>query len=207
MTWWAKFGLGGLGGLLPLLVSLQALDNAAFAVLSNGTGISTGIAVGYAIRGMLSFGIGGIMAALNWEVQNPFSLLQIGIAAPAIITSLVTPASLNKPANPPVSSQHTSLFISDAFAADTAATPRMQLAEGFLSDVVKGLQPGLGVDQQMNNHANDTPLAYDVTKPGRIIDPQTSVCVSIPANSVPSLDNLAQSFPAQQFRIENDVCP
>ena len=83
----SRFGLGGLGGLLPLLATLVAVDLSSIAALIDSHQFTAGLYVGYALRVLGLFVLGGVVASLNSEVTNPIALVQIGIAAPALVTS------------------------------------------------------------------------------------------------------------------------
>src|SRR6266478_3652663 len=81
------FCLGALGGLLPILVSLLTIDLAP--IIDHPNVLSLGNYVGYAIRIIVLIILGGTMALLNREVKEPFALVQLGIAAPALVTSFI----------------------------------------------------------------------------------------------------------------------
>jgi len=131
-----RFGIGGLGGLLPVLASLVAVDLA-----SDDHKITGGICLGLTIRVVGLFALGGIMAALNSEVNSPLSLVQIGIAAPALVTSYLSGVALNKN---PDTNMKTSLIVSTAYAADSHGWSDILLAGDFLDDILQGITPGLG---------------------------------------------------------------
>ena len=179
MSYWSRFGLGGVGGLLPLLVSLVALDVASFAILINSGGLTIGICVGYAIRVLGLFALGGFLAALNNEVSSPLSLVQIGIAAPALITSYATGTiAIGKVQT----NQHVELFISSAFAETISSGLNGRLAGGFIDDLITGLQPGLG--QTGIKSKVPPPVAPDLNVPYVIINPATNFCMTIPPDQI-----------------------
>jgi hypothetical protein len=137
----ARFGIGGLGGLLPILASLLAVDLTAIAtIVDHRETISMGLCVGYGLRVLILFALGGLMAVLNSEIENPFALIQIGIAAPALITSFASGAALNQ-SRSQIST--TLSFVGIAYAA-ALDDPKPTILANFLNDVVKGLTPGLG---------------------------------------------------------------
>jgi hypothetical protein len=141
MTKIARFGIGGLGGLLPVLASLLAVDLAAIAaIVDHNETVSIGLCVGYGLRVTILFTLGGVMAVLNSEIQNPLALVQIGIAAPALITSFVSGAALNQTQRP---FRQVISLVSTAFAAEVASDSGV-IRSGFLNDVVGGLIPGFG---------------------------------------------------------------
>jgi hypothetical protein len=141
MTRTIRFGIGGLGGLLPVIASLVAVDLTAIADLIDKHTLTEGLCIGYAIRILGLFILGGIMAALNSEVTNPLALIQIGIAAPALVTSYLSGAVLNKtiPAKATMN-----FIINSAYASDRSptATFNIVVAGGFLEEVGKGIVPG-----------------------------------------------------------------
>jgi hypothetical protein len=87
MTSSTRFWIGGGGALLPLLVTLLAVDLGA--LIDNAPHISFGTCVGAAIRYLVLFTIGGVVAALNSDEVQPIKLVQLGIAAPALISTYV----------------------------------------------------------------------------------------------------------------------
>jgi hypothetical protein len=80
-----KIAIGGLGALAPILVSLLAVD------LENVFEKATFWAVfGYALRVVVLFSIGGLVAFLHREENDYFKLFELGIAAPALLTTLLS---------------------------------------------------------------------------------------------------------------------
>ncbi len=73
---------------MPVLVSLLTIDIGA--VLSDESYLTTGNIIGIAIRYLVLFGVGGIVAYLHEDEHKPFKIFELGIAAPALITSLIT---------------------------------------------------------------------------------------------------------------------
>jgi hypothetical protein len=143
------FLLGALGGLLPILVSLLTIDLAP--IIDHPDALSFGNYCGYCIRVLVLLLLGGAMALLNNEVKHPFAIVQLGIAAPALVTSFIhgAPGRL-----PPVQHAFFSI-VSVANAQEQFSEPKkLQLAEGFLSDVFKGA--GVRLDDVANaNRAAD----------------------------------------------------
>ena len=212
MTKYGRFGLGGLGGLLPLIVSLIAVDIAAFSFLDQGTGVPTGVIVGYCVRVAALFLLGGIIAALNKDIENPLSLVQIGIAAPALVTSYLSGAAIINTVQP-VNSQTSNLFLASAAAASNSV-PELRLAGGLFGDVFKGLQPGLGIELD-KPHLDVLPsppppppqLNFDLSSPLRVYNPMTKFCLVIPPAIENSRETLVATFPPDHFMIDNGTCP
>ena len=83
------------------------------------------------------------MAVLNSEIQNPLALVQIGIAAPALITSFVSGTAINQNQRPV---RQTLSLISSSLAGEPKPDPSIQHVQ-FFNDLLNGLTPGLGLQQ------------------------------------------------------------
>ncbi len=88
MTPQRRFLLGGGGALMPVLVSLLAIDLGA--LLDSESNLTTGNIIGFAIRYVVLFIVGGVVAYLHEDETKSFKLFELGIVAPALITSLIT---------------------------------------------------------------------------------------------------------------------
>lgn len=140
MTAYRRFLLGGGGALMPVFISLLAIDIGA--VLSEQ--MSIGNLIGFFIRYMILFIVGGVVAYLHEDEAKPFRLFELGIAAPALITSLVAAQGIEGNTN-----QSTSLstvfnisIISSAYAETETAkdVPKKIIVVAWkLSDVVDGI--------------------------------------------------------------------
>ena len=139
------FSLGALGGLLPILVSLLTVDLAP--IIDDHSALTLGNYLGYGIRVFVLIVLGGTMALLNGEVTQPFSIVQLGIAAPALVTSFINGAS---PAAPPASPAHAFLSVVSIANAQETGAPRIQIA-GTLFDHISA---GLGTRLDTLNNAN-----------------------------------------------------
>lgn len=119
MKCWKKFLIGGAGGIVPVVLNLLVVDYTS--LLLNLTVL---VAMGYVIRVVVLFGVGGFWAALHSE-SNKRKLFELGILAPAIITSLINAGnakqSINIPGNDARSSGYT-LLIGDANARSQKGT-------------------------------------------------------------------------------------
>jgi hypothetical protein len=134
-----RFWIGGGGALLPLLVTLLAVDLGP--LIDNAPHLSFGTYVGAAIRYLVLFTIGGIVAALNSDEVQPIKLVQLGIAAPALIATYVNAQPPKLPGTQ-TAAVHSRMFafdvISPAHAADAGARDDGRiLVAGFLSDVYR----------------------------------------------------------------------
>ncbi len=149
------FLLGALGGLLPLMVTLLAIDIAP--IIDNPRIFSVGNWCGYGIKVLVLVLLGGIVALLNSEVKQPFALVQLGIAAPALVTSFINGAS-GKPPNNQTASYS---IVSMAHAQDGSSSQlkRIQVAD-FWRDV------GAGITTRLDNLA-----VQKLPQPQKLPDP------------------------------------
>lgn len=169
MTNWRRFWIGGGGALLPLLVTLLAVDISGF--IDHAGSYSIGVYVGAAIRYLVLFILGGVVAALNSNELSPVKLVQLGIAAPALVTSYVNAAAI--PARAAVAEQpaHTSQMsappahpagpwgflqlVSPAFGMDVDHKTRPVVVAGFFSDLVQGATRPLPAIRQETTKFNE----------------------------------------------------
>ncbi len=145
MTRTQMFLLGCLGGALPVLCNLITVDLAPIVDKLNG--LTLGNYVGFSTRVLALILLGGIVAALNTGVTNALSLVQLGIAAPALVASYINGAT-------PVGNTHTSKasasIISTAHASEQSANTTFQVAGDFWSDVGAGFGTRLDRLDQLN---------------------------------------------------------
>jgi len=154
MNGWRRFWIGGGGALLPMLVTLLALDLAS--LIDHAGEFSMGTYVGAAIRYVILFVLGGIVAALNSDEVQPIKLVQLGIAAPALVASYVN-AQPPKSDVPPQPRHATLDLISSAQAMDQIRAPRGTLVlAGFLADVLQGIAVPLPSIRPPNIPVNPT---------------------------------------------------
>lgn len=147
MSWQQRFAIGGGGALLPILATLLALDIPS--IVDHIHLYTVGVFVGTALRYALLFVLGGIVAALNSDESKPIKLVQIGIAAPALIAAYANaqgsappkpPVALSEPAGNHVGTPDLASVTTAAETADTSPVPRPLLAQSWLTDVLKGLK-------------------------------------------------------------------
>jgi hypothetical protein len=139
MTSSTRFWIGGGGAMLPLLVTLLAVDLGP--LIDHPSALSIGTYVGAAIRYIVLFAIGGIVAALNSDEVQPVKLVQLGIAAPALISTYVNAQPPKQPVGQPPSarvSMYSLDLVSSAHAAGPAARDdgRIVVAQ-FFTDVLR----------------------------------------------------------------------
>lgn len=93
-----KIMIGGLGGITPVFVNMLIVDFEI--ILQNLNAITM---IGFTIRLVTLFYIGGIVAYLNQE-DSPVKVFQLGIVAPAMITAAINGSNINvsKPPTAPV---------------------------------------------------------------------------------------------------------
>src|SRR5277367_3721758 len=96
MTPWQRFWIGGGGALLPVIATLLALDLGS--MIDHYKDYTVGAYVGTTIRYALLFVLGGAVASLNYDEVQPIKLVQLGIAAPALVASYVNAAQAPKTA-------------------------------------------------------------------------------------------------------------
>ncbi len=83
MSNYQRFFIGSIGGLTPVFMFLYAVD---FERYFNDT--STLKLIGYCVRVIILFFVGGFVAYLHNDENKPFKLFEIGMGAP--LSSLVT---------------------------------------------------------------------------------------------------------------------
>ena len=136
-----RFAIGGLGGLLPLVVSFLSFDPAT--VITHLATLTLGIYVGYFIKTIVLFVLGGTLAALS-DSATPWTLVQLGIAAPALITSYINGAGVSGPVEGGMHATSSIAIISSAYAAISSAYAAEAPADvpivsvNFLGDVWRG---------------------------------------------------------------------
>jgi hypothetical protein len=165
MSGWQRFWIGGGGALLPLLVTLLAVDISG--IIDHAAQYTVGTYVGVGLRYIILFALGGIIAALNSDEQKPIKLVQLGIAAPALVASYVNAQTANanppppKPAAPVQTPGTTGFlnFVSPANATEQNGSERrpIVLAGGFFADVLQGLSTPLsGIGKESVRPQSDT---------------------------------------------------
>jgi hypothetical protein len=134
MSAFQRFAIGGLGGLLPLIVSFLSFDPAT--VITYLDTLPPGVYVGYLIKTIVLFALGGTLAALS-ESATPWTLVQLGIAAPALITSYINGAAVSGPTESGRQATSSIAVISSAYAAEASGHVPI-VSVNFLGDVVRG---------------------------------------------------------------------
>jgi hypothetical protein len=127
-----RFAVGGLGGLLSIVVSQLSFDPAS--VIEHIYLIAPATYIGLGIKTIILIVLGGTFAAFTDGSTKPLTLLQIGIAAPALITSYINGTGVSGPTG----KTSYSAAISSAYAAETSSHVPLVRVD-FLGDVVKGI--------------------------------------------------------------------
>ena len=97
MTTTQRFLWGGIGGLAPILATFLILEGAIIghylSELASGGSVLT--VIGYGVRVIGLFVVGGLWASLHKSERDPKKLFQLGIVAPAMITGMISASNLN----------------------------------------------------------------------------------------------------------------
>lgn len=79
-----KIIIGGLGALTPIIMNLLVVDINVLVI-----NLTLFAFIGYAIRVVILFYLGGLVAFLHKNENSPVKLFELGIVAPALITALL----------------------------------------------------------------------------------------------------------------------
>ncbi|MBI5287187.1 MAG: SPOR domain-containing protein [Deltaproteobacteria bacterium] len=118
MTTYKKILIGGLGALTPILMNLLVVD--LNILLVNLTFLAF---LGYIIRVVILFYLGGLVAYLHRDENSPVKLFELGIAAPALITALLNAGHVE------VSSKPIASILIPSVYAQTEDVKRFSLPE------------------------------------------------------------------------------
>ena len=101
MTALNRFLWGGLGGLAPILATFVILEAHTIGLyleeLHQGGSMLT--LIGYGVRVIGLFVVGGLWAGLHKSEVDPKKLFQLGIVAPAMITGMISASNINASAD------------------------------------------------------------------------------------------------------------
>lgn len=114
MKTYKKILIGGLGALTPVIMNLLVID--LEVLLLNVTLFAV---LGYTIRVIILFYLGGITAFLHKDEDSPVKIFELGIVAPALITALINAGQIDIPkVNLPETTEKISTiqFISSVYA-------------------------------------------------------------------------------------------
>lgn len=192
---WQCFLFGALGGFIPVLLSLVTIDAGAIVKYYNELNVGHYIGHGIKISAMLF--LGGLLAIMNSGVKQPLTLVQLGVAAPAIFTSYINAA-------PPVDPKQADSFLSIISTAHAAGdSTRPIVVAGFLNDVYRGATQRLDRAPKRRNY---TPAA---NRTYAIVNRRTGVCTTSSSSNDPQIQMriLRRSFPPSRFTISQGNCP
>ncbi len=126
MTTTRRFLWGGIGGLAPILATFLILEGEIIGrYLSDlASGGSAMTVIGYTVRVIGLFVVGGLWASLHKSERDPKKLFQLGIVAPAMITGMISASNLNtKTGMVPRSGDMASVQVERPAPAPTARAP------------------------------------------------------------------------------------
>jgi hypothetical protein len=90
-----KIIVGGLGALTPVIMNLLVVD---YSLLF--ADFSCPVFTGYIIRVIALFYLGGIVAFLHKNENSAIKIFELGIIAPALITTIINASNVQIPKNP-----------------------------------------------------------------------------------------------------------
>jgi hypothetical protein len=167
MTRKEVFFFGAVGGILPILVSILSIDLSP--IIDHPGSLSLGNYIGFGLRVVALIIAGGVVALMNSNVKTPLTLIQLGVTAPALLTSFINAGGPAKEANAALSRQTHAAFaiVSVANAAEVSPQNRIQLAQ---SSVFKDI--GAGFSTRLDsvsraNQANQRLGTFCVTSQGK----------------------------------------
>lgn len=178
MTQKEVFFFGAIGGILPLFVSILTIDVAS---LIDQGGLTVGNYIGYGIRVVALVVAGGLVALVNTEVRSRIALVQLGVTAPALLTSYINAAS---PAQLPKPHEARAAFsiVSAANAAEASSHNRIQVADSLLKDIGAGLTTRLDAVSRANQ-ATQKLGTFCVTSQGKAALPGPAAPIGSPCSS------------------------
>ena len=199
-----RFSLGGLGGLLPLMVGLAAYDIGA--VIDNPQSLTFGTYCGKTVQTTILFLLGGIVAGLNNDVRKPITLVQLGIAAPALLTSWMYSNALSPKTQPQRISYG---ILSSAHAADATRRNDLLLAGGFFDELVRGATRPLGaVPDRTLGKGDVARAAREQAAQFSVTDRSMGTCftTSVPLPGSDGEQALRRSFPSPTYEVQRGPC-
>jgi hypothetical protein len=141
-----KFVIGGFGGLLPLIIGILSFN--VTSLIDHWDLLNPAYLLGYSIKAVILFTLGGGFASLSDGVTKPLAALQIGIAAPAIITTYINGAAVLGPeAKPSTAATSATELGSSAYAAEISSEIAV-IKVDFLGDVIQGITKPLPAIQR-----------------------------------------------------------
>lgn len=170
-----RFFIGGAGALMPIVVTLLSID--LVTMINDWQFVTAGHVIGFSLRYSALFILGGVIAWLHEDEAKSYKLFQIGIAAPALVTSFVSANSIKTVPAPtaaevrPISSISSdfdpfsfSLISSahaQAYSADGIPIPERKPDPSFFRQVIQGISGGAYQEiysQKMMQQQQQVPL-------------------------------------------------
>ncbi len=117
---------GGIGALVPTVLSFTIVDHVVVGryledIAANGNGPYE--AVGYGVRIVILFLLGGFWAYLHHTVLDRMKLVQLGMLAPAMITGIINADSLSDARKPDATQGFGLSLIAPAYAQEQPPAP------------------------------------------------------------------------------------
>ncbi len=128
-----RFLLGGIGALLPILLSIAIADAARIGEYIADQPYEL---LGYVIRTATLFALGGVWAYVQSSEMQPLKVLQLGVVAPAMLTVMVNGANVADMRGDEPDGLASLQIISSAYAQTLPEHPR---PETPLERIIKGL--------------------------------------------------------------------
>jgi hypothetical protein len=195
----ARFFIGGLGGLLPILVMIVTLDIAVLSALISLEKLTLGVCVGFGARVVGLFILGGVFAWANKSVTEPLSLLQIGIAAPALVTSFLSGAAVaaNGQVARPIPAVTGFFSIVGTANAATLAPEEKIVVAGFLNDFNAAFN---------GSYANRQIFGDPVAGSIGVIDRGTGKCTTVIIGTGGNNPAMSEVFPSSRYDVRPGAC-
>lgn len=122
---------GGIGALVPSILTFTLVDHEVVAryVAGFAEGQTTYDAVGYGVRILVLFVLGGFWAFLHRSEREPMKLVQLGMLAPAMITGMINAANLSEARHPGADTAFSLALIASAWAQEQPVAPPSPIDE------------------------------------------------------------------------------
>jgi len=168
MTRKEVFFFGAVGGVLPILVTIISVDLSP--IIDNPDSLTLGNYIGFGLRVVALIIAGGVVALMNCNVKTPLTpitLVQLGVTAPALLTSFINAQVPVKEAGAAFFKRANFAIVSVANAAEVPPQNRIQIAQ---SSVFKDIGAGFSTrldSVSRTNQANQRLGTFCVTSQGK----------------------------------------
>jgi hypothetical protein len=214
LTHTEKFLFGGLGGLLPLLAGLAVIDLPK--IFHDSERLTAGDYAGFGLHVLIIGILGGIVTILHTEVKSPTALIQLRIAAPAIIATyasnvqpapkppLEAGAKLEQP-QPPQKTNRILPLVSPAYGADFHHQGLISKV-AFLDDVGHSVLNPIGVlNLAVEKAANDANAAAAKARAASDADAAAARALSDTNAATARAAVKTEALPSGQYSITSRV--